>query len=270
MLIEKAFDTGELSLCYVEGPASGPPVVLLHGLSHRWQTWDRMIPRLTSSWHVYAVDQRGHGRSAHGAQYRVVDYARDVVAFLHRLDEPAVLVGHSLGGLVALAVASENTVGVRAVVSVDPGLFLRNSSIDSDPVRKNWNVWLYEVLKGKPSYDALAAHYRVHLPNSAEAEIKTFADQHYGLAAGVIEALVRDQLFEGLNLANALKAIECPTLILQGDWSNGGAMRHEDADFVRHNLPAAAIENIPDGGHVYPRESADIILQHMRAFLRSV
>lgn len=270
MLAEKLFDAGELTLNYAEGPRSGPPLVLLPGLSHRWQTWDIVIPELTSSWHVYALDQRGHGNSGYGEQYRVVDYTRDIVAFLHQLGEPVVLVGHSLGGLVALDAASAYPEGVQAVVSVDPGLFLRNTSFNDYPERKESTVWLHETIKDSPNYNILIARFHAFSPASSEEEAKAFADKHYRLAAGAIEALLRDQLYVDLHLAEVLKKIKCPTLILQGDWSNGGAMRQEDADFVRENLPTAAIVFIPNGGHVYPRESADVILQHMNAFLPSV
>ena len=83
MLTEKTFDTGELTLNYAEGPASGPAMVLLHGLSLWRQSWDALIPELTSSWHVFAFDLRGHGKSGRVAnEYHVVDYSRDIVAFL--------------------------------------------------------------------------------------------------------------------------------------------------------------------------------------------
>jgi pimeloyl-ACP methyl ester carboxylesterase len=270
MLTEKLINTGEVTLNYAEGPKSGPPLVLLPGLSHRWQTWDIVIPELTSSWNVYALDQRGHGKSGYGEQYRVVDYTRDIVAFLHQLGEPVVLVGHSLGGLVALDAASAYPEGVRAVVSVDPGLFLRNTSFSDYPERKEEAVWLCETLKNNPDYDVLIECFREFSPGSSEEEAIAFADKHHRLAVGVVDALLNDKLYVDLHFAESLKKIQCPTLILQGDWSNGGAMRQEDADFVRENLPTATIVFIPNGGHVYPMESAEVILQHMNAFLASV
>ena len=63
MLSEKSFDTGELPLNYAEGPTSGPPLVLLHGLTGWWHAWEPCLPQLTPTWHVYAVDLRGHGQS---------------------------------------------------------------------------------------------------------------------------------------------------------------------------------------------------------------
>src|SRR5437879_880800 len=97
VLSEKSFDTGEVILNYAEGPPAGPPLVLLHGTGGRWQVWEYLLPQLTPHWQVYALDLRGHGKSGRVArQYRVVDYTRDVVAFIEHLSEPAVLIGHSL------------------------------------------------------------------------------------------------------------------------------------------------------------------------------
>ena len=67
-------------------------------------------------WHVYAPDLRGHGASSWTpGRYRLWDYAADMVSLLERvIGEPAVIVGHSLGGEVAIIVASERPDLVRA------------------------------------------------------------------------------------------------------------------------------------------------------------
>jgi hypothetical protein len=65
----------------------------------------------------------------------------------------------------------------------------------------------------------------------------------------------------------ALQKIKCPTLVLQGDWANGGAMRDEDADFVRANLPSAVIVNNPNRVTSCRMSIPASFLQHMNAFL---
>ena len=66
MLTERTFDAGDVSLNYAEGPPAGPPLVLLHGSSLRWQHFLPVIPLLGWRWHLYALDLRGHGRSGRG------------------------------------------------------------------------------------------------------------------------------------------------------------------------------------------------------------
>jgi len=63
MLTEKSFDTGEIVINFAEGEAAGPPLVMLHGSSLNWQSFGEFIPTLEQSWHIYACDLRGHGKS---------------------------------------------------------------------------------------------------------------------------------------------------------------------------------------------------------------
>ena len=63
MLTESSFDTGEVVINYAEGPALGSPLVLLHGSTLDWQSWQHLIPPLAQTWHAYACDLRGHGKS---------------------------------------------------------------------------------------------------------------------------------------------------------------------------------------------------------------
>ena len=91
------------------GPAGGEPLVLIHGLAESSHTWDAVLPHLTGrGYHVIAVDLLGHGRSG---SPRIADYSipglavlvRDLLLLLE-LDQ-VTLVGHSLGGGIALQLA---------------------------------------------------------------------------------------------------------------------------------------------------------------------
>ncbi len=83
MMEEHTFDTGTVAINYAEGPPSGLPLVLLHGGGASWHSLLTVIPDFIHTWHIYALDFRGHGRSGRvpGA-YRWVDYVQDTTAFL--------------------------------------------------------------------------------------------------------------------------------------------------------------------------------------------
>lgn len=103
MAVEKIFDTGSLKINYAEGPANGSPPILLHGATARWQDLSPLIVELEHHWHVYACDLRGHGKSDRALSYQVVDFFPDIVAFIrNHIGAPAVIAGHSLGGLVSI------------------------------------------------------------------------------------------------------------------------------------------------------------------------
>jgi pimeloyl-ACP methyl ester carboxylesterase len=128
-LVEHTFDSGEVrlgvqlgvQLNYAEGPAHGPPLVLLHGLGRRWQVFLPVIPALSMRWHIFAPDLRGHGKSSRVARgYRGPQYAEDIARLLReRVSSPAVLFGHSLGGMLGMWVASHYPELVRALILGD-------------------------------------------------------------------------------------------------------------------------------------------------------
>src|SRR5262249_9749855 len=102
-LIEQSFSADGRSLNYARGPANGPPLVLLHGVTRCWRTFLPVLPALTLRHEVFALDFRGHNRSDRAAgRYYVTDYVRDALAFLQSVvQQPAVLYGHSLGSMAA-------------------------------------------------------------------------------------------------------------------------------------------------------------------------
>ncbi|PKW26399.1 alpha/beta hydrolase family protein [Phycicoccus duodecadis] len=100
-----------------------PPVVLLPGTGLTARDWDHVAHDLAAHRTTHAVDLRGHGDSDRPGRYSTALMAADVAALLDVLDEPAVdLVGHSLGGLVALRVAAERPGRVRRLVLEDVGM----------------------------------------------------------------------------------------------------------------------------------------------------
>ncbi|WP_127588815.1 alpha/beta fold hydrolase [Paenibacillus koleovorans] len=99
--------TERVQLAYEE-KGMGRPVVLLHGFCGSTRYWDRVVPLLSDSFRVITVDLRGHGRSeVPDSPYTIEAMADDVAGLLTslQLDQPPVLLGHSLGGYVTLAVA---------------------------------------------------------------------------------------------------------------------------------------------------------------------
>ena len=93
---------------HVDISGNGPPdLVCLHGLVDSVAIWDRVTPSLAERGRVVRLDQRGHGRSeAPPGPYRREDLASDVAAVLaDRAIERAVLVGHSMGGIVSMTTA---------------------------------------------------------------------------------------------------------------------------------------------------------------------
>lgn len=147
MEIKTATLPGGIRLPYVEqGDPAGVPVVMLHGYSDSWRSYELLLAELPASIHAFAFTQRGHGDADKPAQgYRPEDFSADLLAFLDAvgLDE-AVVIGHSGGSYAAQWFAvdhPERTLGIVLIGAFrsfdnNPGVLeLRDVVADlTDPV----------------------------------------------------------------------------------------------------------------------------------------
>jgi pimeloyl-ACP methyl ester carboxylesterase len=98
-----------LKLSYLTaGDPTAPPMVLLHALGQDADDWRGVLPQLAGTQRVYALDLRGHGGSDFPGEYSHELMRDDVIGFLDAVGvDRCVLIGHSLGGTVAVLVAAE-------------------------------------------------------------------------------------------------------------------------------------------------------------------
>lgn len=125
----------------IEFGGTGPGILLLHGLMGRATTWWPVAQWLTRYGRVVGLDARGHGRSPfRGDQWRTEDFVYDA-ADLVRSNEltPAVVIGHSMGGLHALALAATHPDLVRAIVIEDMAPDQRGKTVE--PWRAYFDSW---------------------------------------------------------------------------------------------------------------------------------
>lgn len=97
-----------VTLHYVEkGHGKGHVLIFLHGYTDSWRSFERNLPLISERFHIYALDQRGHGDSSRPACcYTQADFAADVNAFMDALKiEKATVIGHSMGSFIAQKVA---------------------------------------------------------------------------------------------------------------------------------------------------------------------
>lgn len=105
---------------------TGRPVLFLHGVGLRAEAWDAQIKALRDTHTVIAPDMPGHGQSPCMEQGDGLDdYVQAVLPLLRMLDDPALVVGHSMGAMIALEIASVAPECVNAVVACN-AIFERN------------------------------------------------------------------------------------------------------------------------------------------------
>ncbi len=110
---------------YAEVHGTGPALVLLHGVTGSHQTFSPILATLAQHAHVFAPDLRGHNLSSHAARaYRLVDYGLDMASFLRVVvRRPAIIAGHSLGGMITIWLAAHAAEWVRAIHLEDPPVY---------------------------------------------------------------------------------------------------------------------------------------------------
>lgn len=268
---EKIFDTGDLKLSYSEG-GNGTPIVLLHGLTSNKSAWLPLLPALEAEHRVYAFDMRGHGKSGRAPdnQYRIHDYARDMIAFLKHLGTPVVLMGQSLGGLVALVTAAQYGEGVRALVLLDPPLFGFRAAVQAEPQRLAWMSMVASVMQGSPSHETIVERLRAAMPDATDEQLQGTAHYISGVAPGAAEAPLRDQIWQGSDLHQSLQQLRCPTLLIHGDWDSGAVVQPEDIEPFKTSCPLAQVVRLPGADHALNmQQQPELVLQPVTQFLRT-
>jgi len=284
MLTEKKFDTGKVVLNYAEGPVAGPPLVLLHGITTAWQAWMPLIPSLAMRWHVFALDLRGHGKSGRvSGHYRLQDYVADVASFLlMQVKSPAAVIGHSLGGLVALGAAIPVPGHMTGLVIGDSPLYRESFLERMDPA---YFPALRDLAASGASVDETArqfAEIRAHSPGSKvtvrqgdipsnDAAFLRFRAQCLTQTdPEALQMLIDGRALEEPDLDLVLSQVRCPTLLLQADPSCGALLTDRDVARILAILPQAASVKFSDLGHHLHMENPAGVLRAITFFLESL
>lgn len=243
------------------GDASRPPLVLLHGGGANAHWWDHLAPRLAERFRVVALDFRGHGDSDWPERIESGAFGRDLEALLEHLGAPeAFLVGHSMGGHVALEHAARHP-ETRAVCAIDVA--------HGTPRRQRRRMRLaLAVRRSYPTREAAIRRFRF-LPPAPEApealrqaiaghSVRQEADGRFGFKF--------DPRWFGLAPGPplALEKVACPVLLLRGERSE--LLGDEAAEQLLAGLPKARLLAIESAGHNVHLERPQEVLDAILAF----
>jgi pimeloyl-ACP methyl ester carboxylesterase len=275
---EKFFDTGKVKINYLDyGSASVEPLVMLHGGAWCWQEYLSLIPSLSQRWHTYALDLRGNGRSGWAAEhYRLEDFTEDTVEFVRQLNAPAVLIGHSIGGVIALMAAARCPGKVKALIIEDSPLTLENYKRIIDSSRNMFALWL-DLKKSAQSEKklslALADRYKDY-PGVTSAWILFFAGCLWQLDPTYFNALLYDfdGFTKGYDYKQILAKIKCPILFIRGEVRLGAVMTDDEISWLKQNFSNVRYAQINGVGHLLHLEDQGQtpVLTEMMAFLERI
>jgi esterase len=244
---------------------AGPPLAILHGLFGSGRNWASMAQRLAAHYRVIAIDLRNHGASPWAAAMDYREMAEDVRATLQaRGYERFALLGHSMGGKVAMTAALEHGGAVERLIVADiaPVAYA---------VRHLGHVRVMRELDLttiKRRSDADAALARA-IPNAAE---RAFLLQNLVLEDGRarwrlnLETIEREMpRLVGFPTIPAGRTYDGPSLFVAGGRSD--YLRPDHEPVIRRLFPNAEIANIDNAGHWLHAEQPTAFLAVVEAFL---
>jgi 3-oxoadipate enol-lactonase len=244
-----------------EGPAGAPAVVFANSLGTDLRIWDGTARKLGGALRLIRYDLRGQGLSeAPAAPYALDDHADDLAALMDaRAAKHALLVGLSVGGMVAMALASKRPDLARALVLCDTAHRIGT--------REMWDARISAVRQGGMTAIAdqvlerwFAAPFRARRPADVAGYrnmlTRTPVEGYAGTCASVRDA----------DLTQAASGLALPVLCLVG--AEDQATPPELVRSLAGLLPAASFAIIPDAGHLPCVEQPDIMARHILAFAR--
>lgn len=234
------------------GPPGAPPLLLLHGLGSSSADWRWQVAGLAHRYAVITLDLRAHGRSALSGKtfargrLSVEGMAAEVDGLLASLGEgPAHVVGLSLGGCVALALALGAPARVRSLTLVNTFARLRPAGW-----RGRWRMLERVVLLTVAPMPVIAARIAGNLfPKPEQADLRAAAVTSLGgndkrAYWAAVRALAR------FDARRRLDEIRCPTLLVAGE--RDATVPRASLDLLRRQIPHAQVRIVPDSGHATP------------------
>ena len=242
----------------VLGPASGPPVVLVHGLGGRAEEWlDFSHDLVKAGYSVYLLDLPGYGSSEKPAEfsYSVPDEAAVVVGFLDAVGLKQVdLGGISMGGWIVQVVASEHPDRVRRLILFD------SAGIREQP---SWDTRLFTPMTNADvrKLNSLLYPHPFPVPGFVARDILRITDQN----GWVIRRAVASMLAGNNTSDELLPRLKMPVLIVWG--AEDRIMPLNQGEKMHRLVPQSQFEVISGCGHLAPMQCSDQIAPKAVEFL---
>ncbi len=242
----------------------GDPIIILHGLFGSLDNWQTIAKQLAEQYTVFTLDLRNHGRSPHSSEHDYSLMAEDVFEFMsNNWIYDAHVIGHSMGGKVAMRLALDYPDQVKKLVVVDMGVKANEGS--------------HQMI-----FDAML---ELDLPNLKTRKVADLQFQtrikEYGVRQFLLKNLKREK--EGYrwkmnvpvlieNYEEILAEIESdttfdnPTLFLRGGLSD--YIKKEDLSVFQTLFPDSELQTIEQAGHWVHAEAPVEFLERVSNFLK--
>lgn len=251
----KSMNINDLQVSYTEtGSAngSGLPLVFIHGLAEASDSWADIQDQL-GHLHTYAYDLRGHGSTSVGAATATLEQlGDDLIGFLETVSGPAIVVGFSLGGTVALWAAASRPDLVVETVVMGTSSVVGRTAVDfyAGRIALAANTASDEFREAVRS-DTAAGLYRAHDQLDVVTASRLAA---VGNGAGYINASHAMSAIHQNPLTPALPRINSHVHVIGASFD--AFCPAKAAQIIMENLPRATYHEVPEAGHLMSVDNA--------------
>jgi len=258
---------------YARVSGKGTPVVMLHGFGASSYSFSKITPALSKDFKIFAIDLKGFGKSPKpdDNRYSVYDQAVLVDRFLkeHHLNK-VILLGHSYGGGVALALALLDPKRISKLILIDSasydqqlpklirwlqipvlgklGFYLLPASVE---VKESYRYAFYD--DSKIPKDIISEYTKnLYLPNARKIYLET------------AKSLIPEDIGK---ISERYKMIQIPTLIIWG--ANDIVIRKEKAYRLHHDIANSKLKIIPHCGHIPHEERPAEVVKILKQFMKN-
>jgi pimeloyl-ACP methyl ester carboxylesterase len=248
---------------WISEVGSGPLLFAIHGIGSSGQSWLPVMRPLAERFHLVMPDLRGHGKSGKpGSGYLLDNYAADLDEMFAAFDERPRILGHSLGGLVAIAWAKQHPDQALGILLEDMPMVLNNEQIS------RLDGW---AQLASLSIDEIEAFYRREYPDWSEPDYRRRAEIMKSTDVPVfLELRDRAAAGGGLDMADWVHGITSPICLLYGDTEAGGLVSVERAVRFAAQGPNISAVNIAGASHSIHRDSTEAFLNATFTFFDSL
>lgn len=242
----------------------GDPIIILHGMFGFSDNWQTIAKALADHYLVITPDLRNHGRSPHVPTHTYAEMAEDVRQFMAQYGMySSTLVGHSMGGKVAMQLALDHPDQVERLVVVD--IAPTQADDNNQAVFQALNAVDLSSMTTRQDIEAILAPF---LPDVGVRQfllknVTRDAEGHFAWKMNL--PVIRAHYAEILAGVQSQHPYDGPTLFVRG--ARSPYVRDTDWPAIQKYFPRATLVTIPDAGHWVHADQPEALLAAMRKFM---
>ena len=244
----------------------GKPLIILHGVFGSSDNWITPAKLLADTFKMYLVDQRNHGQSPHDSDFNYKILSEDLKSFIleNEIKEPHII-GHSMGGKVAMEFASENPELLDKLIIVD--IAPKYYPPHHQKILEGLNAINLNTLKGRQDADHTLSQYVDEFPVRQFLLKNLYRSDNNQFSWRINLPVLTEKITAVGESMDSEKRVAVETLFIKGEKS--GYIKPKDEELIYSIFKSVKIETISEAGHWVqaekPAEFAAVVKEFLGA-----